>query len=91
MQTYYLFPALTAVSFIPVSIAGLGILEGGFALVFFVLGRPTQNGVAFALVDRAVALAGDLFGLPFVSKVGAGLDELGKLSKSDDPSPDPNL
>ncbi|MFW9965090.1 MAG: YbhN family protein [Candidatus Sifarchaeia archaeon] len=80
----FIFPALTAVSFIPVSLAGLGIVEGGFALVFFVLGRPTQNGVAFALVDRAVALTGDLFGLPYVSKVGEGLSDLSKIGEDED-------
>lgn len=72
----FLFPALTAVSFIPVSLAGLGVVEGGFALVFFVLGQESGLGVAFALVDRAVALIGDLFGLPFTSKVGKGLQDL---------------
>ena len=66
----FLFPALTAVSFIPVSLAGLGIVEGGFALVFSVLGRPIEDGLAFALVDRTIALIGDMFGLPFATKLG---------------------
>ncbi len=72
----FLFPALTAVSFIPVSLAGLGIVEGGFALVFFVLGQGTELGLAFALADRAVALTGNLFGLPYISKVGEGFQDL---------------
>ncbi|MHA2350536.1 MAG: lysylphosphatidylglycerol synthase transmembrane domain-containing protein [Candidatus Thorarchaeota archaeon] len=77
----FLFPALTAVSFIPVSLAGLGIVEGGFALVFFLLGSGTERGVAFALVDRTVALTGDLFGLPYATKVGKGLTELGRTGE----------
>ena len=72
----FLFPALTAVSFIPVSLAGLGVVEGGFALVFFVLGQGSELGVAFALADRAVALIGNLFGLPYTSKVGEGFQDL---------------
>ncbi len=84
----FLFPALTAVSFIPVSLAGLGIVEGGFALVFFVLGRGTELGVAFALIDRAVALVGDLFGLPYATKVGEGFQDLGKVVTEDEPPPD---
>jgi uncharacterized protein (TIRG00374 family) len=80
----FLFPALTAVSFIPVSIAGLGIVEGGFALVFFVLGHGTEQGVGFALIDRAVALVGDLFGLPYATKVGEGLGDIGKIVLEDD-------
>jgi uncharacterized membrane protein YbhN (UPF0104 family) len=80
----FLFPALTAVSFIPVSLAGLGIVEGGFALVFFVLGSGTELGVAFALIDRAVALIGDLFGLPYATRVGEGFQDLGKIATEDE-------
>ena len=66
----FLFPALTAVSFIPVSLAGLGMVEGGFALVFLVLGQAAGSGIAFALVDRFVALMGDLPGLSQATNVG---------------------
>ncbi|NWF96595.1 MAG: glycosyltransferase [Candidatus Thorarchaeota archaeon] len=64
----FLFPALSAVSFIPVSISGLGVVEGGFAVVFLILGGSIEMGVAFALVDRAVALCADLFGLPYAAR-----------------------
>jgi dolichol-phosphate mannosyltransferase len=69
----FLFPALTAASFIPISLSGLGIVEGGFALVFFILGSSTGVGVAFSLVDRSMALLGDLTGISYATKVGTSV------------------
>jgi len=77
----FLFPALTAASFIPISLSGLGIVEGGFALVFLILGSSTGVGVAFSLVDRSMALLGDLAGIGYATKVG--LSVVGSSNESD--------
>ncbi len=82
----FLFPALTATSFIPLSLAGLGFVEGGYALVFYALGRNTQTGVAFALVDRGIALTGDSLGLPFLTEVGPGIMDLNAMLQEQETS-----
>lgn len=45
-------PLISALSLVPVSIAGLGLVEGGYAAVLNLFGVPVATGMAIALLDR---------------------------------------
>ncbi|MBN1167296.1 MAG: flippase-like domain-containing protein [Methanospirillaceae archaeon] len=45
-------PLISALSLVPVSIAGLGLVEGGYAAMLSLFGVPVATGMAIALLDR---------------------------------------
>jgi uncharacterized protein (TIRG00374 family) len=63
-------PLLSAVMFIPIVPAGLGLTETGSALIFRLIGLTTADGVAFMLMYRAATLIVDAFGLVDMWLVG---------------------
>jgi len=56
-------PLLTTVMFVPISPSGLGLAEGGSALLFKTVGLTLANGVAFMLLVRINSIFVDFFGI----------------------------
>ncbi|MFZ2411615.1 MAG: lysylphosphatidylglycerol synthase transmembrane domain-containing protein [Candidatus Methanoperedens sp.] len=75
---YYVFfllhPLLTILMFVPVSPAGLGLLEGGAIVVFSFFGIPAAQGLAFSVLVRVSILLVDLIGM---KTIVAASDEIG--------------
>jgi len=49
-------PLISALSLIPVSVAGLGLVEGGYAAMLTLFGIPVATGMAIALMDRCLTV-----------------------------------
>ena len=47
-------PLISALSLIPITIAGLGLVEGGLTALLLELGIPVTIGLTIALLDRAI-------------------------------------
>ncbi len=60
---FFLFPLVSASSFIPITIAGLGIVEGGYLLIFWIFKLPLEEAIAFSLLDRIATIIIDSIGL----------------------------
>ncbi|MCZ7384167.1 MAG: lysylphosphatidylglycerol synthase transmembrane domain-containing protein [Candidatus Methanoperedens sp.] len=63
---FLLHPLITILMFIPVSPAGLGLMEGGVIVVFSFFGIPSAQGLAFSVLVRVSILLVDLLGLKSV-------------------------
>jgi uncharacterized protein (TIRG00374 family) len=63
---FLLHPLITILMFIPVSPAGLGLMEGGIIVVFSFFGIPSAQGLAFSVLVRVSILLVDLLGLKSV-------------------------
>jgi uncharacterized protein (TIRG00374 family) len=50
-------PLVSALSLIPVTVSGLGLVEGGLAVLLSGVGVPAATGVWIALMDRAITVA----------------------------------
>jgi len=50
-------PLVSALSLIPVTVSGLGLVEGGLAVLLAGVGVPAAAGVSIALMDRAITVA----------------------------------
>jgi uncharacterized protein (TIRG00374 family) len=50
-------PLVSALSLIPVTVSGLGLVEGGLAVLLAGAGVPVAVGVSIALIDRAITVA----------------------------------
>jgi uncharacterized protein (TIRG00374 family) len=50
-------PLISALALIPVSISGLGIVEGGYVTLFAQYGVPVATGLAIALLDRVLTVS----------------------------------
>ncbi|MFZ3147746.1 MAG: lysylphosphatidylglycerol synthase transmembrane domain-containing protein [Methanothrix sp.] len=50
-------PLVSALSLIPVTVSGLGLVEGGLAVLLAGAGVPAAVGVSIALMDRAITVA----------------------------------
>lgn len=53
---FLLQPLISTLSLVPVTISGLGLIEGGMTALFTGLGVPPSAGIAAALVDRALTV-----------------------------------
>lgn len=60
---FLLHPLITILMFIPISPAGLGLMEGGVILVFSFFGITREIGLAFSVLVRVSMLLVDLMGL----------------------------
>jgi glycosyltransferase 2 family protein len=54
---FLLLPLVSALSLIPITISGLGLVEGGLTTLLAGLGIPAEVGLSIALVDRAMTVA----------------------------------
>ena len=50
-------PLVSALSLIPVTVSGLGLVEGGLAVLLAGVGVPAAAGISIALMDRAITVA----------------------------------
>ena len=53
---FLLLPLISALSLLPVSPAGLGLVEGGLAALLSLFGIPLYVGLSIALLDRALTV-----------------------------------
>lgn len=63
---FLLHPLITILMFVPVSPAGLGLMEGGVILIFSLLSISSATGLAFSVLVRVSILLVDLIGLKTV-------------------------
>jgi len=63
-------PLVSALMYTPITIAGLGMQEGGYVLFLTLLGMPIQEAIAFALIARLLFTGTDIIGLQPLLKVG---------------------
>lgn len=54
---FFLQPLVSALSLIPITISGLGLVEGGIAALLSWFGVPLAAGISIALLDRALTTA----------------------------------
>lgn len=54
---FFLQPLVSALSLIPITISGLGLVEGGLTALLAGLGVPLAAGISIALLDRAITVA----------------------------------
>lgn len=54
---FLLLPLVSALSLIPVSISGLGLVEGGLAALLASQGIPASTGLSIAFMDRLVTVS----------------------------------
>ncbi len=66
---FLLHPLITILMFVPLSPAGLGLMEGGVIVVFSLLGIPSAMGLAFSVLVRFSISLVDLIGLKTVFSV----------------------
>jgi len=65
---FLLHPLITILMFVPISPAGLGLMEGGVILVFSFFGISSAAAMAFSVLVRINILFVDLIGLKTVMK-----------------------
>lgn len=63
---FLLHPLITILMFVPISLAGFGIMEGGVVVVFSLLGIAQAPALAFSILVRVSILLVDLIGLKTV-------------------------
>jgi uncharacterized protein (TIRG00374 family) len=63
---FLLHPLITILMFVPLSPAGLGLMEGGIILVFSFFGISPSMGLAFSVLVRVSILIVDIIGLKTV-------------------------
>ncbi len=67
--TYFLIhPLVTALAFVPITPAGIGVQEFGIIGILGLLGVPVDTAAAFALLARGILIIQDLIGVPQVVK-----------------------
>jgi uncharacterized membrane protein YbhN (UPF0104 family) len=59
---FVIFPAMWVVAAVPVSVAGLGVLEGGIVAWFKLIGTPRELAMALALCQRFIWVLASLPG-----------------------------
>ncbi|MFH1788983.1 MAG: lysylphosphatidylglycerol synthase transmembrane domain-containing protein [Candidatus Altiarchaeota archaeon] len=63
LDAIFLRPLITAIGFIPLTPNGLGLAEGGGAIIFSAIGFTAQEGLAFVLLTRINQLIVSSLGL----------------------------
>jgi glycosyltransferase 2 family protein len=58
LQTLFLLqPLVSSLALVPITISGLGLVEGGLAVLLAGFGIPVAAGISIALMDRAITVA----------------------------------
>ncbi|MDY6866164.1 MAG: lysylphosphatidylglycerol synthase transmembrane domain-containing protein [Halobacteriota archaeon] len=70
-----LHPLITLLGFVPLTPSGLGVMEAGAAVVFYLLGPGSAAGFAFSILVRVNSIGIDLIGLRSISTIGVALKE----------------
>jgi hypothetical protein len=71
LDYFLLHPLLTALSFVPITPAGLGLVESGGVVVFYIMGLDPLSGFAFTLLARLSNVIGDLPGIALIFRKGS--------------------
>jgi hypothetical protein len=66
LDYFLLHPLLTALSFVPITPAGLGLVESGGVVVFYLMGLDPLSGFAFTLLARLSNVIGDFPGIALI-------------------------
>ena len=70
---FLIHPLVTALAFVPITPAGIGVQEFGIVGIFTLLGVPLAAATAFALLSRGLLIFEDLAGLPQIVKSYSGI------------------
>lgn len=70
---FFIHPLVTALAFVPITPAGVGVQEFGVVGIFTLLGVASVPAGAFALLSRALLIIEDLIGVPQIAKSASGL------------------
>jgi uncharacterized protein (TIRG00374 family) len=65
---FLIHPLVTALAFVPITPAGIGVQEFGIVGILGLLGIPIGTAGAFALIARGLLILEDLIGLPQIIK-----------------------
>jgi len=65
---FLIHPLVTALAFVPITPAGIGVQEFGIVGILTLLGVPLVSATAFAVVSRGLLIFEDLAGLPQIVK-----------------------
>jgi uncharacterized protein (TIRG00374 family) len=65
---FLIHPLVTALAFVPITPAGIGVQEFGIVGILGLLGVPVATAGAFALIARGLLIIEDLIGLPQIVK-----------------------
>lgn len=63
-------PLASTLMYVPITIAGLGVQEGGYVILLTLLGTPLEEAIAFTLIVRLLFTGTDIIGLQPLLKVG---------------------
>jgi hypothetical protein len=63
-------PLASALMYVPITIAGLGVQEGGYVTLLTLLGAPFEEAIAFTLIVRLLFTGTDIIGLQPLLRVG---------------------
>jgi uncharacterized protein (TIRG00374 family) len=70
---FLIHPLVTALAFVPITPAGVGVQEFGIVGIFTLIGVDVGIAGAFALLSRALLIVEDLIGVPQIAKSTSGL------------------
>ena len=59
----WIFGVISIIIFLPITIGGVGVREGGFVLILGNLGVPNEKALALSLSIFGLLISGALFGL----------------------------
>ena len=65
---FLIHPLVTALAFVPITPAGIGVQEIGIVGILGLLGIPVATAGAFAIIARGLLILEDLIGLPQIVK-----------------------
>lgn len=85
---FLIHPLVTALAFIPITPAGIGVQEFGIVGILGLLGVAVPIATVFALLARGLLVFEDLAGVPQIAK-SAGL--IFGHKESDEPPPEPQV
>ncbi len=84
---FFIHPLVTALAFVPITPAGVGVQEFGVVGIFTLIGVASGPAVGFALISRGLLILQDLIGVPQIAKSTSGFivskekDTSGKIAQ----------
>lgn len=86
---FLIHPLVTALAFVPITPAGVGVQEFGIIGILGLLGVPVATAAVFALLARGLLIIEDLIGVPQVVKSTSGIFSREKPAESPPPPAPP--
>ncbi|MGE5638084.1 MAG: lysylphosphatidylglycerol synthase transmembrane domain-containing protein [Chloroflexota bacterium] len=81
---FLIHPLVTALAFVPVTPAGIGVQEFGIIGIFSLIGVASVPAGVFALLSRVLLIVEDLIGVPQIAKSTSGLILSNKDTKDEE-------